>query len=117
MDLDIATATAAELSRAIRTRVISSRELLDQLVARAERLNPALNAIVAWDLDRARTAATAADHATAQGQETGPLHGMPATGRRTTTSTAGLTIRGIPARPRAARRAALLLPWRRGSRR
>jgi amidase len=77
MDLDIATATATELSHAIRTRVISSRELLDQLVARAERLNPALNAIVAWDLDRASTAATAADEATARGQEAGPLHGLP----------------------------------------
>jgi amidase len=79
MDLDIATATASELSHAIRTRVISSRELLDQLVARADRLNPALNAIVAWDLDRARAAAAAADEATVSGQPAGPLHGLPMT--------------------------------------
>jgi amidase len=96
MDLDIATATAAELSRAIRTRVISSRELLDQLVARAERLNPALNAIVAWDLDRARTAATAADRATTQGQETGPLHGLPMTVKDVFETEGLVTTSGAP---------------------
>ena len=79
MDLDIATATVAELAQAIRARVISSRELLDQLAARADRLNPALNAIVAFDLDRARAAATAADDATARGEAVGPLHGLPMT--------------------------------------
>lgn len=36
-----------KLTQAIRDRQISSRELLDDLLARAERLNPALNAIVA----------------------------------------------------------------------
>jgi Asp-tRNA(Asn)/Glu-tRNA(Gln) amidotransferase A subunit family amidase len=38
MDLDVATATATELARAIRDRRISSRELLEYLVARGERL-------------------------------------------------------------------------------
>src|SRR5215469_7874750 len=79
MDLDIATATAAELCQAIQDRVISSRELLDQLLARSERLNPALNAIVVWDTDRARSAAAAADNATVHGEPAGPLHGLPMT--------------------------------------
>jgi amidase len=79
MDTDIATATAAELTQAIRDRQISSRELLDDLLARARQLNPALNAIVAWDVDRARAAAAAADEASARGEAAGPLHGLPMT--------------------------------------
>jgi Asp-tRNA(Asn)/Glu-tRNA(Gln) amidotransferase A subunit family amidase len=51
MDLDVATAAAAELAQAIRERRISSSELLEYLLARAERLNPALNAIVATDIE------------------------------------------------------------------
>ncbi|HXW88312.1 MAG TPA: amidase family protein [Streptosporangiaceae bacterium] len=79
MSLDIATATAAELCRAIRDRTISSRELLETLLTRAERVNPALNAIVAWDVDRARADASAADGASARGEFAGPLHGLPMT--------------------------------------
>ena len=96
MDLDIATATAAELSHAIQTRAISSRELLDQLVARADRLNPALNAIVAWDLDRARAAAAAADEATARGQLAGPLHGLPMTVKDVFETEGLVTTSGAP---------------------
>jgi amidase len=79
MDIDVATATATELTQAIRDREISSRELLDDLIARAARVNPGLNAIVAWDTDRARAAALAADDATARGESAGPLHGLPMT--------------------------------------
>jgi amidase len=97
MDLDIATATAAELSQAIRARVISSRELLDQLVARGDRLNPALNAIVAWDLDRARVAAAAADEAAAHGQAVGALHGLPMTVKDVFETEGLVTTSGAPA--------------------
>jgi amidase len=96
MDLDVATATAAELCQAIRDRVISSRELLDHLLARAERLNPALNAIVAWDTDRARTAATAADNATIHGHPTGPLHGLPMTVKDVFETQGLVTTSGAP---------------------
>ena len=64
MDLDYATTT--ELCAGLRDRTISSRELLDHLLARHDRYNPELNAIVALDVDRARVAADAADHAIAQ---------------------------------------------------
>jgi amidase len=77
MDLDFGTAT--ELAEALRTRRLSSRELLDHLLARAGRLNAAINAIVAWDIDRAKRAAAAADEATARGKRSGPLHGLPIT--------------------------------------
>jgi amidase len=79
MDLDVATATASELTQAIRDRQISSRELLDDLLTRSERLNQDLNAIVTFDVDRARAAAAAADEATAHGRRGGPLHGLPMT--------------------------------------
>ena len=77
--LDIATATAAQLARAIRQKQISSRELLEDLLARADLVNPALNAIVAWDVERARAAASAADEAITRGQLAGSLHGLPMT--------------------------------------
>lgn len=79
MDLDLATATAADLARAIAERAVSSRELLDLLLDRADRLNPAISAIVALDADRAMAAAQAADEATARGERAGPLHGLPMT--------------------------------------
>lgn len=79
MSLDIATATAADLTRAIRQRHISSRELLEKLLSRADLVNPALNAIVAWDVERATADAEAADNALARGELAGPLHGLPMT--------------------------------------
>ncbi|MGO8961243.1 MAG: amidase family protein [Streptosporangiaceae bacterium] len=96
MDPDLATATAADLTQAIRRRALSSRELLDHLLARAEHFNPAVNAIVAWDIERARDAAAAADGATARGEQTGPLHGLPMT-IKDVWETAGLvTTSGAP---------------------
>ncbi len=79
MDLDPATATAGQLARAIAGREISSRELLGALLDRAGKINPQINAIVAWDTERARAAADAADQATARGEISGPLHGLPMT--------------------------------------
>ena len=48
-------------------------------LARIEAVNPALNAVVNLDADRARAAADAADEAVARGDELGPLHGVPVT--------------------------------------
>jgi amidase len=98
--MDIATATATELTQAIRDRQISSRELLEDLLARADRVNPALNAIVAWDTDRARIAAAAADQATAEaaasGEPLGPLHGLPMTVKDTYETEGVVTTSGAP---------------------
>jgi len=73
MDLDPATETAGQLARAISGRELSSRELLDHLLDRAGKINPQLNAIVAWDTERARAAADAADAATMRGEIAGPF--------------------------------------------
>src|ERR1700686_3670307 len=71
--------SATRLAGEIRDRRIGCLELLDLFVARAEQYNPALNAVVAWQIDRARERARAADAALARGEVWGPLHGVPMT--------------------------------------
>ena len=73
---DRAFASATELANEIRDRHIGCVELLDFYLARAERHNPALNAIVVWQVDQARERARAADAALARGERWGPLHGI-----------------------------------------
>lgn len=69
--------TAREMAAAVKARAISARELLELHLARIAERNPALNAIVSLDEERARANAEAADEATARGERTGPLHGLP----------------------------------------
>ena len=76
---DIAFRPAGELIAAIRNREVSSRELLDHLLERVERLNPRINAVITLDVERARERADAADAALARGESWGPLHGLPIT--------------------------------------
>lgn len=76
---DRAFAPATRLAGEIRDRRIGCLELLDFFIARAERCNPALNAIVAWQVERARERARDADAALARGEIWGPLHGVPMT--------------------------------------
>lgn len=70
---------AVQLAADIRHKRFSATELLDIFLARIERYNPALNAIVVFDTDAARAAARTADAALAAGNATGPLHGVPMT--------------------------------------
>src|SRR3984893_6072236 len=74
---DRAFASATRLANEIRDRRIGCVELLDFYLARAERHNPQLNAIVVWQIEQARERARAADAALAQGERWGPLHGIP----------------------------------------
>src|SRR5215467_4605984 len=76
---DRAFASVTELSTAIGDRRIGCCELLEFYLARAERHNPALNAIVVWQVEQARERARAADAALAGGERWGPLHGVPMT--------------------------------------
>jgi amidase len=62
----------------LRSGAMSAAELVDDAVARIERLDPPLNAVVARDFDRARAAARLADEARARG-DTRPLLGVPLT--------------------------------------
>ncbi len=71
--------SATDLASAIRRREVSSRELLEAHLARVEKRNPALNAVVTLDAERARRRAAQADAALARGESWGPLHGVPMT--------------------------------------
>ena len=59
--------SAAQLADALRAKRLSSLELTDRLIARIERLDTRLNAVIARDFDRARDAAKAADAALSRG--------------------------------------------------
>src|SRR6201996_7942817 len=69
--------TAGEARRLIGAKRLSASELLESCIARIEAVDPAVNAMVARDFDRARVAAKAADAATTRGDALPPLHGLP----------------------------------------
>lgn len=71
--------TATELARMIRDGTCSSVEVVEAHLERIDQVNPALNAIVTLDAERARSAARAADQVRARGAPMGPLHGVPVT--------------------------------------
>src|SRR5215467_11477164 len=71
-------ATATEMLAALRTKRVSSVELLELHRRRAERYNPTLNALVELAFDRARDAAQEADARRARGEDA-PLLGLPMT--------------------------------------
>jgi amidase len=93
---DLCLRPATELATLIRTRQLSARELTDACLARIERLDPQLNAVVTRDPEGARAAADAADAALAAGEPVGPLHGLPMA-HKDTHATAGMrTTHGSP---------------------
>src|SRR5262245_2550456 len=95
--LDIPFRSAKQLAVDIRRKKIGCLELLDLYLARGEKYDGALNAVVVRDVDRARTRARAADRALARRQSWGPLHGVPMTIKESY-DVAGLpTTWGVPA--------------------
>ena len=77
--LDTPFRSARQLAADIKKRKIGCLELLDLYLARVEKHDGALNAVVVRDFDRARTRARAADRALARRDAWGPLHGVPMT--------------------------------------
>ena len=63
--------SATELISLLDAREIGARELLDHFLDRVERYNPAINAIIWQDADRARAEADASDRRRAAGEDTG----------------------------------------------
>ena len=89
-------ATATQITAAIAARTVSSREVLEHLIDRIDRLDGDLNAVVALDLDRARAGAESADAVTASGAPTGPLHGLPMTVKDVWETEGLVTTSGAP---------------------
>jgi amidase len=71
--------SAAEIAKLIRERKVSAADALEHFLARVEKHNPRLNAIIWLDAARARERARAADVALGKGETWGPLHGVPMT--------------------------------------
>jgi amidase len=76
---DVAFSPARKLASLIRRKKIGALELLDHYLARVEKYNPKLNAIIATDFDKARKRAREADRALAKGKPWGSFHGVPMT--------------------------------------
>jgi len=76
---DLGLASATEALAALRARRVSAVELTRLMLARIERLNPKLNAIVNVVGESAMARAREADRALAQGKPLGSLHGLPVT--------------------------------------
>jgi amidase len=73
--------SASDLAAAIRSRQVSSTEVLEAHLRRIEAVNPLINALVQVDAERALAQARAADAALARKDHWGPLHGVPFTSK------------------------------------
>jgi len=71
--------SALELAAAIKSREISSVELTQLYIDRIEKYDGNVNAVIVRTFDHALAAAERADRALAEGQDLGPLHGVPMT--------------------------------------
>lgn len=89
--------SATELASLIRQKKIGSLELLDHFLARIEKYNPKLNAIIWMDKDKARKRAKAADAALRKGKRWGALHGVPMTIKESYQVAGSPTTWGAPA--------------------
>ena len=79
MPNDVVFSSAAALVAKLRSGKLSALELLDRYIARVEKHDASLNAVVVRDFERARKRAKAADRALKKGTSWGPLHGLPMT--------------------------------------
>lgn len=88
--------SASALAIELREGRIGARELLEHFLARVDRFNPSINAVVVQDRASARARADAADAARARGDALGPLHGLPMTIKESYNLAGAATTWGIP---------------------
>ncbi len=74
---ELVSLSSVEMRRRIGTKEISPVELLDACLERIEEVNPAVNAVTAMCVDRARKEAKAAEAAVRRGEDLPLLHGLP----------------------------------------
>jgi amidase len=79
--------SATQLADLVRTRELGALELLDHYIARTEKLDPRINAVVVRDFDRARSRARALD---SQSDKSAPFFGVPMTAKES------FDIEGLP---------------------
>ena len=88
--------SAVELAARIRKRDVSARDVMTAHLARIERVNPKVNAVVTLVAERALADAARADEALTRKGPIGPLHGLPVA-HKDLVDTAGIrTTRGSP---------------------
>ncbi|MEP1470942.1 MAG: amidase [Halieaceae bacterium] len=88
--------SAFELAKDIKAGRTTSVATLDFFLARVAAINPDLNAVVALDIERARSRAEEADAAAAKGEDWGPLHGVPITIKDAFSTQGLVTVGGMP---------------------
>ena len=74
---ELAYQSLTSLVQNIRQRKLSPVEVVDAFITRISDRNPAVNAFVCNDFDRAHDEAVAAEKLLENGSEVGPLHGIP----------------------------------------
>ncbi|MEZ5667930.1 MAG: amidase family protein [Alphaproteobacteria bacterium] len=74
---ELAWKSAAEIALMIRRKALSPVEVLEATIARIEKRNPSITALVYYGFDDARAAARKAEKALMGGDPIGPLHGVP----------------------------------------
>src|SRR5215468_10506605 len=89
--------SATQLAGLIRRKKIGCLELLDHFLARIERYNPKLNAIIWLNKEKARKYAKASDGALKKGKRYGALHGVPMTIKESYQVAGSPTTWGAPA--------------------
>lgn len=92
LDPAISYSSASYLQQQIQKGEIRSRQLLELFVERIETFNPSLNAVVTFDIERARLQADLCDKASSNR----PLHGLPITVKDTYEVEGILTTAGSP---------------------
>jgi aspartyl-tRNA(Asn)/glutamyl-tRNA(Gln) amidotransferase subunit A len=85
---------ATALAALIRTKQLSSREVVQAHLARIEAVNPQINAVVTLMAEQALASADTADRAATSGAPLGPLHGVPFSIKDSLDTAGVLTQRG-----------------------
>ncbi len=83
--------SARELLEQISSGKVSASDMLEAHIARNDKANPTINAVVRTDLAAARAQARDLDKALKAGERAGPLHGLPMTVKDT------FDVEGMPA--------------------
>jgi amidase len=94
--MNILYASPFSLAEAIKAQTLTASDVLAFFLERVEAHNPALNAVVTLDVERAKQRASEADLAARKGEDWGPLHGVPMTIKDALCTEGIVTVGGIP---------------------